>query len=118
MIIARDCPTAASAGYPSSFSTAGFHDVIMPLLSTITIASSGPAGVHRDTRDAPPDDRPPCRSLLSTFAILSLSQSRDPAPTAATRSSGHKALSRAAGRRNRRDRQGHGSVLRREGGET
>src|ERR1700739_2703036 len=80
MINARDCPTAASAGYPNSFSAPGFHDVIMPLLSTITIASSGAAAVHRDNPDALPDAKPPCGALLSTCSILCRGQPRDPGP--------------------------------------
>jgi hypothetical protein len=86
---------AVAAGYPNSFSAAGFHDVIMPLLSTITIASSGAAAVHRYNPDALPDAKPPCGGLLSTFSILCRGQLRDPAPTAAATSSGHKALSKA-----------------------
>jgi len=67
MINASDCPTAASAGYPNSFSAAGFHEMIMPLLSTTTTASSRPAAkARRDTHDALPDAKPPCWALLST----------------------------------------------------
>ena len=85
MINARDSPTTASAGYPNSFSAARFHDVIMPLLSTITIASLGAAAVAGDGLT---DAKPSCGMLLSTLPILCGGRPRDPAPTAVATSSG------------------------------
>jgi len=72
MISARDCPMAVSARYPNSFSAAGFHDVIIPPLSTVTIASSAAAGAYCNSRDAPNDVGSLCWSTEDLIASWTL----------------------------------------------